>query len=204
MAIYLQVVLQKNIWNMKKKNQHRKQKKNIEETQKNVDNRQNENQQESVQTEDKVSKEEELAQNLQEEKDKYVRLYAEFENFRKRTAKEKLELFDTAAESVIKNLLPVLDDFERAILEMKKNKEEDEWVKGVELIYEKFYKTLEKEGLKPVEVNQGDDFDPEIHEAIAQVPVTDEKMKNKIVDIVEKGYRLGHKIIRFPKVVTGR
>jgi molecular chaperone GrpE len=99
--------------------------------------------------------------------------------------------------------LPVLDDFERAVNEMKKNKE-DEWVKGVELIYEKFYKTLEKEGLKLVEVNKGDDFDPEIHEAIAQVPVDDEKMKNKIVDIVEKGYQLGHKIIRFPKVVTGR
>jgi len=146
---------------------------------------------------------EELEQNLKDEKDKYLRLYAEFENFRKRTAKEKLELFDTASEKVIKNLLPILDDFERAIAEMKKNKE-DELVKGVELIYDKFKKTLEKEGLKHIEINQGDDFDPEVHEAIAQVPVTDEKLKNKIVDVVEQGYQLGNKIIRFPKVVTGR
>jgi len=146
---------------------------------------------------------EELEQNLKDEKDKYIRLYAEFENFRKRTAKEKLELFDTAAENVIKNLLPVMDDFERAIAEMKKNKE-DEWAKGVELIYDKFKKTLEKEGLKHVKVQKGDDFDPEVHEAIAQIPVEDENMKNKIVDVVEQGYQLGNKIIRFPKVVTGR
>jgi len=154
-------------------------------------------------SQESMSKEEELTQQIQNEKDKYVRLYAEFENFRKRTAKEKLELFDTASEKVIKNLLPVLDDFERAIAEMKKNKE-DELVKGVELIYDKFKKTLEKEGLKHIEVKPGEDFDPEIHEAIAQVPVQDEKMKNKIVDTVEQGYQLGNKIIRFPKVVTGR
>jgi len=144
-----------------------------------------------------------LENKLKEEKDKYVRLYAEFENYRKRTAKEKLEMFETASENVIKNLLPILDDFERAIAELKKNKE-DELVKGVELIYDKFKKTLEKEGLKNIEVNKGDQFDPEVHEAIAQVPVEDEKMKNKIVDVVEKGYQLGPKNIRFPKVVTGR
>ena len=146
---------------------------------------------------------EELEQMLKDEKDKYVRLYAEFENFRKRTAKEKLELFETASEKVIKNLLPVLDDCERAIAEMKKNKE-DEMVKGVSLIYDKLKKTLEKEGLKHIDVKKGDSFDPEIHEAIAQIPVEDEKMKDKIVDVVEKGYQLGPKNIRFPKVVTGR
>jgi len=170
-----------------------------------------EKQQEAVKEEDKKTNmsennqniQEELAKNLQEEKDKYLRLYAEFENFRKRTAKEKLDLFETASENVIKNLLPILDDFDRAIAEMKKNKE-DELVKGVELIHEKFKKTLEKEGLKQIEVKQGDSFDPDKHEAIAQVPVEDEKMKNKIVDIVEKGYQLGKKNIRFPKVVTGR
>ena len=145
----------------------------------------------------------ELEQMLKDEKDKYLRLYAEFENFRKRTAKEKLELFETASEKVIKNLLPILDDFERAIAEMKKNKE-DEMVKGVSLIYDKLKKTLEKEGLKHIEVQKGDSFDPEIHEAIAQVPVEDEEMKDKIVDVVEKGYQLGPKNIRFPKVVTGR
>ena len=144
-----------------------------------------------------------LEQLLKDEKDKYLRLYAEFENFRKRTAKEKLELFETASEKVIKNLLPVLDDFERAIAEMKKNKD-DEMAKGVSLIYDKFKKTLEKEGLKDFNVKKGDSFDPEIHEAIAQIPVEDEKMKDKIVDVVEKGYQLGPKNIRFPKVVTGR
>ena len=139
---------------------------------------------------------------LQEEKDKYLRLYAEFENFRRRTAREKLEMFETASEKVIKNLLPVLDDFERAIAEMKKSKQ-DELVKGTELIYDKLLKTLEKEGLKVVEVKAGDEFDPDRHEAVAQIPAPNKKMKNKIIDIVEKGYQLGNKIIRFPKVVTG-
>ena len=173
--------------------------------------KQNKKQQENIYKEQEQAKNssenqlntDELTQQIQDEKDKYVRLYAEFENYRKRTAKEKLELFETAAENLIKNLLPVLDDFERAIAEMKKNKE-DELVKGVELIYDKFKKTLEKEGLKSIDVEKGTDFDPEIHEAIAQIPVEDEKMKNKIVDVVEQGYRLGNKIIRFPKVVTGR
>ncbi len=179
--------------------ENKKQNKNIEKN-----NQQAEKQQ--VENNDMQKEKQEidtLTQNLKDEKDKYLRLYAEFENYRKRTAKEKLELFDTAAEKVIKNLLPILDDFERAIAEMKKNKE-DELVKGVELIYDKFKKTLQKEGLKHIEVNKGDDFDPEKHEAIAQVPVEDKKMKNKIVDVVEQGYQLGNKNIRFPKVVTGR
>jgi len=144
-----------------------------------------------------------LEQKINEEKDRYLRLYAEFENYRKRTAREKLEMYETDSEGVIKNLLPILDDFERAIAEMKKNKE-DEMAKGVSLIYDKFKKTLEKEGLKHIEVNKGDTFDPEVHEAIAQMPVEDEEMKDKVVDIVEKGYKLGAKNIRYPKVVTGK
>jgi len=188
---------------MKKNNKTKKEKKveNNIKTEEKQSAEQNEMTQEKQQTENNPI--EELEQNLKEEKDKYIRLYAEFENFRKRTAKEKLELFDTAAENVIKNLLPILDDFERAIAELKKNKEE-EVVKGVELIYDKFKKTLEKEGLKQIEIKKSDEFDPEVHEAIAQVPVEDENMKNKIVDVVEQGYQLGNKIIRFPKVVTGR
>ncbi len=181
-------------------------KKGTKTTEKDIKQNTQENKNESQQTnmsEKTENTQEILEKNLQEEKDKYIRLYAEFENFRKRTAKEKLDLFETASEKVIKNLLPILDDFERAIAEMKKNKE-DELVKGVELIYNKFKKTLEKEGLKHIEVNQGDSFDPEVHEAIAQVPVEDEDMKNKIVDVIEKGYQLGNKNIRFPKVVTGR
>jgi len=150
-----------------------------------------------------LTAEEKLQQELQAEKERYLRLYAEFENFRKRTAKEKLDLFETAGEKVISNLLPVLDDFERAIAEMTKNKE-DEMAKGVQLIYDKFKNILSKEGLKEIEVKQGDDFDPEIHEAIAQVPAPDKKLKDRIIDTVEKGYQLGKKIIRFPKVVTGK
>ncbi len=144
---------------------------------------------------------EQLKAELKQEKDKYLRLYADFENFRKRTAKEKLELFETAGESLMTELLPVLDDFERALTEIKKEGD-DALYKGVELIYEKFKNTLKKSGLKDVEVKKGDEFDPETHEAIAQVP-GDKKMKGKIVDVVEKGYSMGNKTIRFPKVVTG-
>ncbi len=146
---------------------------------------------------------EKLQQDLQAEKDKYLRLYAEFENFRKRTAKEKLDLFETAGEKIIINLLPVLDDFERAIAEMTKNKE-DEMAKGVQLIFDKFKNILSKEGLKEIIVKQGDEFDPEIHEAIAQIPAPKKKLKNRIIDTVEKGYQLGKKVIRFPKVVIGK
>ncbi len=147
--------------------------------------------------------EEQLQKELKEEKEKYLRLYAEYENYRKRTAKERLELFETASEGVIKNLLPILDDFDRALAEMKKN-HEDELVKGVQLIFEKLKNTLAKEGLKEMEVKKGDDFNSEFHEAIAQVPAPSKKMVGKIVDTVEKGYQLGNKIIRFPKVVTGK
>ena len=165
----------------------------------------NKQQEDIVQEQESIEQEQQVDAEkvLQEEKDKYLRLYAEFENFRKRTAREKLEMFETASEKVIKNLLPILDDFERAIAEMKKNKE-DELVKGVELIYNKFKNTLEKEGLKQIEVKPGDEFDAELHEAVAQIPAPNKKLKNKIIDILEKGYQLGNKIIRYPKVVTGK
>lgn len=165
--------------------------------------KQTETAQQTSKKEVKISTEEKLQQELQTEKDRYLRLYAEFENFRKRTAKEKLDLFETAGEKVISNLLPVLDDFERAITEMTKNKE-DEMAKGVQLIFDKLKNTLTKEGLKEIEVKQGDDFDPEIHEAIAQIPAPKKNLKNRVIDTVEKGYQLGKKVIRFPKVVTGK
>ena len=155
------------------------------------------------QDEKSLSEVEILQNNLKEEKERYLRLYAEFENFRKRTAKERLELFETAGEKVIINLLPILDDFERAIAEMTKNKE-DEMAKGVQLIFDKIKNTLKKEGLQEIEIKQGADFDPEKHEAIAQIPAPKKKLINKIIDVVEKGYKLGNKIIRFPKVVTGK
>jgi len=186
---------------MSKQNKQKTKKKESEKDIKDVQNKQQEPEKDMPKEEQNIT--DELEQKLKEEKDRYLRLYAEFENYRKRTAKEKLEMYETASEGVIKNLLPVLDDFERAIAEMQKNNE-DEMAKGVTLIYDKFKKTLEKEGLKNIEVNKGDTFDPEVHEAIAQMPVEDEKMKDKIVDVVEKGYKLGTKNIRYPKVVTGR
>ncbi len=142
----------------------------------------------------------ELENELAGEKDKYVRLYAEFINFQNRTKREKRELIETASEEVIKALLPVLDDFERALVEMKKAGE-NEWAKGVQLIYDKLMKTLRDQGLQEIPVQKGDDFNPDLHEAVAQIP-GDDKMKGKIHDIIEKGYKLGDKIIRYPKVVT--
>jgi len=141
-----------------------------------------------------------LEKELANEKDKYVRLYAEFINFQNRTKREKRELIETASEDVIKALLPVLDDFERALTEMKKAGEND-MAKGVQLIYDKLIKTLRDQGLQEIIVQKGDDFNPDLHEAVAQIP-GDEKMKGKIHDIIQKGYKLGDKIIRYPKVVT--
>jgi len=186
-----------------KKNTDKKEQKvqNQNKTIKNEDKQQNMKKETQTNEEEQLSELEQLKSELKQEKDKYLRLYADFENFRKRTAKEKLELFETAGESLMKELLPVLDDFERALNEIKKEGD-DALFKGVELIYEKFKNTLKKAGLKDVEVKKGDAFDPETHEAIAQIP-GDKKMKGKIVDVVEKGYSMGNKTIRFPKVVTG-
>lgn len=143
---------------------------------------------------------EDLEKNLADEKDKYVRLYAEFINYQNRTKREKTELIETASEEVLKALLPVLDDFERAMNEMRKAGEND-LLKGVQLIYDKFLKTLKDKGLDVIEVKKGDTFNPDLHEAVAQIP-GDKKMSGKIHDVIEKGYKLGGKIIRYPKVVT--
>jgi len=136
------------------------------------------------------------------EKDKFLRLFAEFENYKKRTSKERIELFKTAGQEVLQSLLPVLDDFDRAQKEIQKS--EDTGIKeGVNLIHEKLKNTLKLKGLELVEVNAGEAFDAEIHEAITQIPAPTEDLKGKIVDVIESGYKLGDKIIRFPKVVTG-
>ena len=139
---------------------------------------------------------------LAETKDKYLRLYSEFENFRRRTAKEKLSLIGTANEEIISALLPVLDDFERAE-ESNKSSEIDSMREGFTLIHNKFKKVLEQKGLKAMENEAGMDFDAELHEAITQTPAPDKKLVGKVVDVVEKGYYLGEKVIRFAKVVIG-
>jgi molecular chaperone GrpE len=150
------------------------------------------------------TKEEKLETEIKQEKDKFLRLFAEFENYKRRTAKERIELFSTASEDVMKNLLPVLDDFERALAHIDEDKEAEELRKGVLLIYQKLIKTLEQKGLKLMEVRKGDTFNADNHEAITQIPAPSDDLKGKIIDIVEKGYLLGEKVIRFPKVVIGQ
>ena len=141
---------------------------------------------------------------IQVEKDKYLRLFAEFENYKKRTSKERIELFKTAGQEVMTVLLPILDDFERALTHIEDDKEAEELRKGVLLIYQKMVKTLEQKGLTKIEVKSGDDFDAEVHQAITQIPAPSDDLKGKIIDCVENGYKLGDKIIRHPKVVVGQ
>lgn len=144
-----------------------------------------------------------LEHDLNTEKDKFLRLFAEFENYKRRTSKERIELFKTAGQEVIQSLLPVMDDFDRALNELKKA-EDDSLFQGVSLIHNKFSETLKSKGLTPVVAQQGDVFDADNHEAITQIPAPSEELKGKIIDVVEKGYQLGDKIIRYPKVVIGQ
>ncbi|MCM4160749.1 nucleotide exchange factor GrpE [Antarcticibacterium flavum] len=149
------------------------------------------------------SETEQLKADLDKEKDKFLRLFAEFENYKRRTSKERLELFKTANQEVMTALLPVLDDFDRALNEIRKAKDKN-LVKGVELIHNKFKETLRSKGLEAMEVKEGDAFDADVHEAITQIPAPNDKLKGKIVDVVERGYKLGERIVRYPKVVTGK
>jgi molecular chaperone GrpE len=149
---------------------------------------------------EEITKEEQLSQDLASEKDKFLRLFAEFENFKRRTTKERIELFKTANQDVLLALLPVLDDFDRALTEIKKT-DDNILIQGVELIQEKLKNTLVSKGLEEVEIIAGDVFNADFAEAITQIPSP--KLKGKIVDVIEKGYKLGDKIIRFPKVVIG-
>ena len=152
---------------------------------------------------EELSVEEQLKEELAKEKDKFIRLFAEFENYKRRTSKERIELFKTASEDVMKAMLPVLDDFDRAWLEISKTEEKD-LLKGVELISNKLRDTLKNKGLEPITVSQGDSFNADNHEAITQIPAPSDDLKGKIIDVVEKGYKLGDKVIRFPKVVIGQ
>lgn len=145
----------------------------------------------------------ELQDEFQREKDRYLRLFAEFENYKKRTARERIEIFKTAGEDVIYSMLPILDDFERALKEIEKS-DDDNLYKGVELINNKLRETLKAKGLQLMDVKAGDAFDADSHEAITQIPAPEEKMKGKVIEVVEKGYTLGDKIIRYPKVVIGQ
>ena len=151
---------------------------------------------------EELSVEEQLTKDLAVEKDKFLRLFAEFENYKRRTAKERMELFKTANQEVLQALLPVMDDFDRALTEIKKT-DDNILIQGVELIQEKLKATLISKGLEEVEIKVGDIFNADFAEAITQIPAPSPNLKGKIVDVIEKGYKLGDKIIRFPKVVIG-
>jgi molecular chaperone GrpE len=156
-----------------------------------------------IETAEELSIEEQLQEELAKEKDKFLRLFAEFENFKKRNAKERIDLFKTANQEVLQAMLPVLDDFDRAMIQISKS-EDEVLLKGVELIHEKLKNTLVSKGLEQVDIRPGDSFNADFAEAITQIPAPSDDLKGKIVDVVEKGYKLGDKIIRFPKVVIGQ
>ena len=143
----------------------------------------------------------ELNEQINNEKDKYVRLFAEFENYKRRTAKERIDLFKTAGKEVLSSLIPVVEDFKRALNQEDPNQEDTQ---GIQLIYNKLLETLKNQGLEELEVEIGDSFDSEIHEAISQIPAQNDDQKGKIIDIIEGGYKLGDQVIKFPKVVVAQ
>jgi molecular chaperone GrpE len=151
----------------------------------------------------KSSKEKELQEKIDELNDKYLRLFSEFDNFRKRTAREKLDLVNSASAKLIEELLPVLDDFERAIESNKQIEGCDVVKEGIEHVYNKFYSTLEKQGLKPMDSKEKE-FDTDLHEAITRIPAPSDDLKGKVVDVVQKGYLLNDKVVRYAKVVIGQ
>jgi molecular chaperone GrpE len=144
-----------------------------------------------------------LEDKLNLEKDKFLRLFAEFENYKRRTAKERIELFSTASEEVMISLLPILDDFDRASVEIEKDKE-NETLKGVLLIKNKLFDSLKSKGLNMIEIKKGDEFNADDHEAVTQIPAPSKDLQGKIIDVIEQGYKLGEKVIRYPKVVIGK
>ncbi len=147
--------------------------------------------------------EKELQESLQQEKDKFLRLFAEFENYKKRTTKERIELYGTANQELMTVLLPVLDDFDRGLKEIEKTADAHT-LKGIQLIYNKFKGILEQKGLKQIDINSGDAFDVDFQEAITQIPAPSKDLKGKVIDVVERGYKLNEKVIRYAKVVIGQ
>ena len=149
----------------------------------------------------KEEKTENFEEKFNELNDKYLHLYAEYDNYRKRTAKEKVELLNTAAEGTILALLPILDDFERALPTME-NAEDKTYYEGMMLIYNKLKRTLEQKGLEEIKAT-GEPFNTDEHEALTQIPAPSEDMKDKVIDVVQKGYKLNGKVIRYARVVVG-
>jgi len=146
---------------------------------------------------------EELKIEVAEQKDKFLRLFAEFDNFKKRNVKERLDLMKTAAQDTMSALLPVLDDFDRAKQAAEDESSKEPFSEGVMLVYQKLHNTLKQKGLEEM-ISTGETFDPELHQALTEIPAPSEEMKGKIIDTVEKGYLLKDKIIRHAKVVVGK
>ena len=182
---------------LKKKN-----KENSETPENNAENTAENGQEQTVETEAKPTAEDKLKEELAQANDKYLRLYAEFDNFRRRTIKEREEARKTEGKDVIVALLPVLDDFERALRAMDKATEVSSVKEGVELIQNKLKNILSHKGLKEMK-SIGEPFDADIHEAVTSVPVPDEDQKGKVIDEMEKGYELNEKVVRFAKVIVG-
>jgi molecular chaperone GrpE len=153
--------------------------------------------------ETEIQNEENLKAQLAEQKEKYLRLFADFDNYKKRSAKERLELLNTAGKDIILSILPTIDDFERAIQAAENAKDVESVKEGMVLIKNKFFSSLEQRGLKAMN-SVGEAFNPELQEAITEVPAPNEDMKGKVLDVIEKGYLLNDKIIRFAKVVVGK
>ena len=160
---------------------------------------------EEIKTEESIEVKEEKADNFEEKfnelNDKYLRLYSEYDNYRKRTANEKIELIKTAAEGTILALLPILDDFERALPTMEKSEDKTHY-EGIMLIYNKLKRTLEQKGLEEIKA-VGEPFNTDEHEALTQIPAPSEDMKDKVIDVVQKVYKLNGKVIRYARVVVG-
>ena len=167
------------------------------------ENIQEENLEQDPKQDTEVTVEEQLKKQLDEANDKFTRLFAEFDNYKKRTSKERIELIQTAGQGVISKLLPVLDDFDRALAAMETAQDVEGVKTGVELVHSKLHKILELEGLKEMEV-MAQNFDADFQEAITTIPAPSDEMKNKVIDVVEKGYTLNDKVIRFAKVVIGQ
>ncbi|NQD70094.1 nucleotide exchange factor GrpE [Sphingobacterium shayense] len=159
---------------------------------------------ESQEPEEELSQEEKLQQELADTQDRYTRLFAEFDNYKKRTSKERVELIQSASKDVLNRLLPVLDDLDRALSAMETAPDVESVKVGIDLVNQKFRKTLALEGLKEMENLIGQPFDAEYQEAITAIPAPSDDMKNKIIDVVEKGYFLNDKVVRFAKVVIGQ
>tara|TARA_B100001245_G_C22719245_1_gene349557 strand:+ start:65 stop:565 length:501 start_codon:yes stop_codon:yes gene_type:complete len=144
-----------------------------------------------------------LKNDLKETKDKYLRLYSEFENYRRRTSQEKIDMINSANKDLIKSILPIIDDYERAINSINDNKEDEKsTVEGFELIFQKLISLLNNQGVTKMKILKGDNFDSDLHEAITKIP-SDKNLRGKIVDVIENGYVINDKVIRFAKVVTG-